>query len=377
MSYSEKIDICFVVDTTGSMSDDIAAVRDNLFRIVDKIIEARPELQIRFALVSYRDHPPEEKSYVTKLHDFTPNVKEIHKFISNLHAKGGGDGPEAVADGLHVANEKLNWASDAYKVLTLIGDAPPHGRKYSNTKNDHWPDGCPKGLDPIDEVKKLSERFGETFFLFTVGCNDYAQDAFMKIASSIKNGTYYSLDQASHLPDRILEILEHIGGLIDQDKKVLQYYESHDGVMDLEKAAEEIGLELRELKISLSRLLELGMIPSWPKHSMITPEKMNLSYSYPEIPAILPSEKPVQMKMIIANPSPVSIDLDIKVEVIAEIGSHLLYEGSVKVLARGDEEIKMTVTIPKAFRKIKSEIKFTVFYKGKELETYSKAIRSY
>ncbi len=377
MSYSEKIDIAFVVDTTGSMSDDIAAVRDNLFRIVDKIIEARPELQIRFALVSYRDHPPEENSYVTKLHDFTPNVKTIHKFISNLHAKGGGDGPEAVADGLHAANEKLKWAPDAYKVLTLIGDAPPHGRKYSNTKNDHWPDGCPKGLDPIDEVQKLSERFGETFFLFTVGCNDYAQDAFIKIASAIKNGTYYSLDEASHLPDRILEILEHIGGLIDQDKKVLKYYESHDGVMDIEKAAGELGLEVKQLKISLSRLLELGMIPSWPKHSMITPEKMHLSYSYPEIPTIMPCEKPIQMRMVIANPSPVSIELDVKVEISAEIGSHQLFEEHVKVLARGNEEINMKVSIPSAFRKIKSEIKFMVSYKGKVLETYSKTIRAY
>lgn len=51
--------------------------------------------QVRFALVSYRDHPPQEKTYVTRVHGFTEEVEAMREFVNTMQAgpaKGeGGD----------------------------------------------------------------------------------------------------------------------------------------------------------------------------------------------------------------------------------------------------------------------------------------------
>jgi len=45
---------------------------------------------LRFAIVSYRDHPPQESSYVTLIKDFTDAIDAI-KYVNILIADGGGD----------------------------------------------------------------------------------------------------------------------------------------------------------------------------------------------------------------------------------------------------------------------------------------------
>jgi hypothetical protein len=113
------------------MKDDIQAVRNSLFDIVEHITRKTEGLEIRFGVVSYRDHPPQDRSYVTKVFDFSENIKRVHKLISSLKPSEGGDTPEAVADGIFDARTKLSWERDSYKVLLLVGDAPPHGREYT------------------------------------------------------------------------------------------------------------------------------------------------------------------------------------------------------------------------------------------------------
>jgi hypothetical protein len=46
----------------------------------------------------------------------------------DFQAAGGGDGPESVNQALSDAVERISWSNDqsAYKVIFLVGDAPPH-----------------------------------------------------------------------------------------------------------------------------------------------------------------------------------------------------------------------------------------------------------
>ncbi len=81
---------------------------------------------IRLALVEYRDHMPQEATFVTRTHNFTASVKEMKQWLEGCSAQGGGDLPEAVADGLDEAL-KLSWREVATKIVVLIADAPPHG----------------------------------------------------------------------------------------------------------------------------------------------------------------------------------------------------------------------------------------------------------
>jgi hypothetical protein len=83
-------------------------------------------------------------------------------WLEQCTASGGGDGPEAVADGLH-AVLKLTWRNDSTKICILIADAPPHGL---DPNGDHFPNGCPAGLDPIKIAREMAEKH---IVLYVVG----------------------------------------------------------------------------------------------------------------------------------------------------------------------------------------------------------------
>ena len=103
------------------------------------------------ACVEYKDHCDPT---VVGSEDFTPSVSKLKQYIDKWSATGGGDHPEAVAEGL-LAASKLSWRTDATKILVMCADAPPHG---VGSSFDSYPNGSPLGNDPLliarDLVKK-------------------------------------------------------------------------------------------------------------------------------------------------------------------------------------------------------------------------------
>ncbi|MHA1770246.1 MAG: vWA domain-containing protein [Candidatus Thorarchaeota archaeon] len=366
MSSISKIDVAFVVDTTGSMRDDIRAVKDSLFDIVKRITKRTSDISIRFAVVSYRDHPPQDYTYVTKIFDFTENLKKIHKAISSLKPSEGGDAPEAVADGLHDARTKLSWSADAYKVLLLVGDAPPHGTDYNNLDDDYWPHGCPAGYDPKKEVLELRKQFGSTVFVFVVGCNEIVEHSFKMIAESVEGGQYFPLSDRNKLPEAILKILEGVSDLIEADRKVLSYYATHDGVFDLGEASSELGLELRQLRTSLSRLLELERIPRWPRGRPLSASQMGIEVRLGKIPDAIIGGKPIKYHIHVKNPSPSVIGVRVVASLISEDGISEIINEPHDIGPRSDQEIELTL-VPMAFETGKASIRVEVFYGSQSL----------
>jgi len=118
------IDVVFILDATGSMGPYIEEAKRMITDITNKIIRENPDLDIRVALVLYRDHPPQEYSFVTQVNDFV-NPAEFDALIRPVFASGGGDHPEAVWDGVDAAFG-LSWREGADRAAYLIGDAPPH-----------------------------------------------------------------------------------------------------------------------------------------------------------------------------------------------------------------------------------------------------------
>lgn len=67
------IDVCFCIDATGSMSSELGQAQSTILSIINNI-EKKVQtegLTLRFAIVSYRDHPPQESTYITQALDFT------------------------------------------------------------------------------------------------------------------------------------------------------------------------------------------------------------------------------------------------------------------------------------------------------------------
>ena len=128
ISPKDKVDVIFALDTTGSMKDDLNALRTEW---VPKLIEQLKEFgDIRLGLVCYRDYGDNYlfKNLPVKLFDFTDNIDE---FIKNLNVpviRGteGGDVPEAVYEALFAGLSYYQWRDDAQKRIILMGDAEPH-----------------------------------------------------------------------------------------------------------------------------------------------------------------------------------------------------------------------------------------------------------
>jgi len=120
-----SIDVVFVLDTTGSMSGLIQSAREKIWSIASTMASAQSAPDIRMGLVAYRDRGD---AYVTKVLDLSDDLDSMYARLMDFQADGGGDGPESVNQALHDAVHSMSWSQDqnTYKVVFLVGDAPPH-----------------------------------------------------------------------------------------------------------------------------------------------------------------------------------------------------------------------------------------------------------
>ena len=117
-----RLDLSIVIDTTGSMSDEIRKLQRTLTQVVGEV--ERQGVDVCVNVTAYRDV---YDNYVLKGIDFTSNLGAVQDFVNGLSANGGGDEPEALNQALdHVVN-KLSWRKqdNVVRSVMLITDAPP------------------------------------------------------------------------------------------------------------------------------------------------------------------------------------------------------------------------------------------------------------
>nr|XP_046264804.1 von Willebrand factor A domain-containing protein 7-like [Scatophagus argus]XP_046264811.1 von Willebrand factor A domain-containing protein 7-like [Scatophagus argus]XP_046264819.1 von Willebrand factor A domain-containing protein 7-like [Scatophagus argus] len=112
MGLSQSSVLCFVIDTTGSMSDDIAEAKRVSFDIIDRK-RGTPQEPSAYILVPFNDP------------DFGPVIKttdaDIFKdHISRIIPNGGGDNPELCLSGLRLALTAAPRSSEIF----VFTDAP-------------------------------------------------------------------------------------------------------------------------------------------------------------------------------------------------------------------------------------------------------------
>jgi hypothetical protein len=120
-----RIEVCFVLDTTSSMSGLIEGAKQKIWSIANEMVSAKPTPEIRLALIGYRDRGD---AYVTKRFDLTNDIDAVYANLQGFRAEGGGDTPESVNQALHEAVTKVSWSADrqVLKIVFLVGDSPPH-----------------------------------------------------------------------------------------------------------------------------------------------------------------------------------------------------------------------------------------------------------
>ncbi|MCA9674298.1 MAG: VWA domain-containing protein, partial [Myxococcales bacterium] len=123
---SGPVDVVFVVDTTGSMGDDIDAVRRDMREILDHLRRHNPDYRV--GVVAYRDV---DDDYLTRTFlALTRDDARIQQAITALTVGGGDDWREHVYAGINTALGQP-WRPEASQHIILMGDAPPHD-DYTN-----------------------------------------------------------------------------------------------------------------------------------------------------------------------------------------------------------------------------------------------------
>ncbi|SHE49614.1 von Willebrand factor type A domain-containing protein [Litoreibacter ascidiaceicola] len=122
----EFLDLAFVVDTTGSMADELAWLTKELKGLVRQAKRAAPGVDIRYGLVVYRD---DGDAYVVKNYGFTKKQSQMQGWLRAQSAGGGGDYPEAAARALASA-AGMQWRNGKGERLMIhVADAPEHDHR--------------------------------------------------------------------------------------------------------------------------------------------------------------------------------------------------------------------------------------------------------
>ena len=195
-----RLDLALVIDTTGSMSDELDYLKVEIDSIAKTIYQMFPKVDQRYSLVVYRD---DGDQYVTRTFDFTGSLAEFRATLSEQSANGGGNYPEAMHLALESA-EQLDWRDEeAARVLFLVADAPPHDRFAQRT------------LDAVEGLRSQGVR------VFPVAASGVATKAefVMRAAGFLTLGQYLFLTDHSgvgnahaepHVPDYQVERLDRL-----------------------------------------------------------------------------------------------------------------------------------------------------------------------
>ncbi len=174
-----KIEVCFVLDTTGSMSGLIEGAKRKVWSIANTLLSGTPTPQLRIGLVGYRDRGD---AYVTKRFDLSDDLDAVYGNLTTFSAGGGGDTPESVNQALAEAVKDISWStgSDTYRVIFLVGDCPPHMDYKDDVK---WPD-------------TVKEALGRDIIVNTVQCGAFGETGPIWREMALKGeGKYVQIDQ--------------------------------------------------------------------------------------------------------------------------------------------------------------------------------------
>ncbi len=208
------VDVCFVVDATGSMGDEISYLKAELMDVMMKLQKSAPCSPIRLSSVFYKDQGDE---YVTRKMPFVNRIDDVVSFVSDQYAGGGGDFPEAVHSGLNVAINEMDWSKKALtKIIFLILDAPPHSE---NAKD-------------IQKLMQQASEKGIKIIPITASGIDKSTEFCMKYLAAGTGGDYIYITDHSGVGNGHIKptgVVEDVDLLNTQIVKTMKKYSQWEG----------------------------------------------------------------------------------------------------------------------------------------------------
>lgn len=229
ISYSAKLvtglDLIFVIDTTGSMWDDIANVKASSTEIVNHIDSELPDYRI--AVVDYRDFPVSpygasgDYPYKVRL-SFSTDKTSIINAIQSLSLGNGADWQESVYTALVKSFQTdglTPWRSEANKAIILLGDAPPHDPEpftgYTidsviSAANSIFSTSSSLSTTIVRPISQANENQSSvSIYGIAIGYDPSAYNYF-KILSEKTGGKVFKAPTASDIVEKIIEVIGEI-----------------------------------------------------------------------------------------------------------------------------------------------------------------------
>jgi hypothetical protein len=207
-----RLDVHFLIDATGSMSDEIQQLKENMITISERIHALPSNPDVRFGMTIYRDRGD---LFVSRSFEFTPDIEAFTEELRNIMAEGGGDYAESLNEGLHNAVHLPEWrVEETVSLIFLVADAPPH-LDYAND------------YDYAEDVFDAVERGIKIFTLASSGLDDQGEYIFRQLAQ-ISSGKFLFLtygaggapgDETSHHVDdySVLSLDELVVRLVEEE----------------------------------------------------------------------------------------------------------------------------------------------------------------
>lgn len=134
---SNKVDMVFAIDATGSMSDEINNVKTNIADFAKALIEQG--LDIRFCIMEYLDITTNEPTHVYRVDGsrWYSDLDTVVDVLGDIDLGDGGDWAETPIDALGIIADSnaMEYRSDAYKFAFVLTDAD-----YKNDNNYGYKD---------------------------------------------------------------------------------------------------------------------------------------------------------------------------------------------------------------------------------------------
>ncbi|XP_063284933.1 uromodulin-like [Pelobates fuscus] len=154
ISQTESSSLTYLVDTTGSMSEDLSQLKLVNGWLLDSVSARFPCGVRQYTMVEFNDP-------TTGPVQITSSKAEFGEFFNNLTVHGGGDCPELAITGLKMALE----ASPAKSFILVLTDASAKDYNDESLKND--------------VLSLIAQKESQIFFLITGLCSDVNDPQFL------------------------------------------------------------------------------------------------------------------------------------------------------------------------------------------------------
>ncbi len=167
--YDYDVDICLVIDRTGSMRPIINTVKNNALNL-HKDITARMRAKgktvssLRVRVIWFGDYLADGPNAMAAS-DFLVLPEQnaiLEQCVSGIQAVGGGDIPEDGLEALAFAI-RSKWGKTAGKkrhIICLFTDAPAHDLGFG-AKAEGYPASAPKNFDELSDMWGFAQYPGE------------------------------------------------------------------------------------------------------------------------------------------------------------------------------------------------------------------------